>query len=108
MIVNQNIKKISLGLCKYILHTLDLYDVNIYQTGNIAIWAVIIVMAWRTIGYVIVMILVRLKGSQHSIIEVVGKTASIVAVLSIKMQIPVARLAIADIGKIFIKNGVIF
>ncbi len=59
----------DLGLCNYVLRTLKLPEVNIYQTGNTAIWAVIIVMAWRTIGYAMVMILAGLKGIPYDIIE---------------------------------------
>ncbi len=59
----------DLGLCNYIFRTLGLPAVNIYQTGFTALWALIIVMAWRTIGYAMVMILAGLKGIPDDIIE---------------------------------------
>lgn len=59
----------DLGLLNYILRTLNLPTINIYQTGNSAIWAVIIVMSWRTIGYSMVMILAGLKGIPYDMIE---------------------------------------
>jgi ABC-type sugar transport system permease subunit len=59
----------DLGLCNYVLRTLNLPTINIYQTGKTALWAVIIVMAWRTIGYAMVMILAGLKGIPYDLIE---------------------------------------
>lgn len=59
----------DLGLLNYTLRFLGFSTLNIYQTSTTAIWAVIIVMAWRTIGYAMVMILAGLKGISHELIE---------------------------------------
>lgn len=59
----------DLGICNYILRALGLPPINIYQTGITAVLAVIAVMAWRTIGYAMVMILAGLKGVPRDVIE---------------------------------------
>lgn len=59
----------DLGLCNYLLKLVGLPAVNIYQTGASAVAAVILVMAWRTVGYAMVMILAGLKGIPSDVIE---------------------------------------
>lgn len=59
----------DLGLCNYVLKTLGFPTFNIYKTGFSAVMAVILVMAWRTVGYAMVMILAGLKGIPEDVIE---------------------------------------
>lgn len=57
------------GILNYLLKILFLPAINIYKTPTSAFWAVISVMAWRTIGYAMVMILAGLKGIPQDVIE---------------------------------------
>ena len=59
----------DLGLVNYVLRGIGLGGIDIYATAASAIWAVTLVMAWRTIGYAMVMTLAGLKSIPGEIIE---------------------------------------
>lgn len=57
------------GILNYLIRLAGLGPINIYQTASSAVWAVIVVMAWRTIGYAMVMVLAGLKGIPGELLE---------------------------------------
>lgn len=57
------------GILNYLLRLIGAAPINIYSTAASAFWAVVIVMAWRTVGYAMVMILAGLKGIPTEAIE---------------------------------------
>lgn len=57
------------GLLNYFLSTLGMRPVNFFSSGPAAVATTVFVIAWRTIGYSMVMILAGLKGLSHELIE---------------------------------------
>jgi ABC-type sugar transport system permease subunit len=57
------------GLLNYFLSTLGARPVNFFSSGPAAVATTVFVIAWRTIGYSMVMILAGLKGLSHELIE---------------------------------------
>ena len=59
----------EMGLLNYALTRLGMKPVNFFSTARLAIFTTIFVIAWRTIGYSMVMILAGLKGIPGDLIE---------------------------------------
>jgi ABC-type sugar transport system permease subunit len=59
----------DLGLVNFVLRSLGGAPIDIYATSGTAIVALTAVMAWRTIGYAMVMTLAGLKGISSDVIE---------------------------------------
>jgi ABC-type sugar transport system permease subunit len=59
----------EMGLLNYILSLLGIEPLNLFSTAPRAIGTTIFVIAWRTIGYSMVMILAGLKGISGDLIE---------------------------------------
>jgi len=57
------------GLLNYFLSTIGVRPVNFFSSAPAAVATTVFVMAWRTIGYSMVMILAGLKGLSHDLIE---------------------------------------
>jgi ABC-type sugar transport system permease subunit len=89
----------DLGLVNYVLRSLGGSPVNIYATSTSAVWAVIAVMAWRTIGYAMVMTLAGLKGIPHEIIEAGRVDGASARQILFRIKVPIIQtpLMIASI-----------
>lgn len=59
----------DMGLLNYALSRLGLEKINILSNKSSAVLATILVMAWRTVGYAMVMVLSGLKGLPASLLE---------------------------------------
>ena len=57
------------GLMNYLLSRLGLRPISFFSSAVSAIITTVFVMAWRTIGYSMVMVLAGLKGLPHELIE---------------------------------------
>ncbi len=89
----------DLGLFNYILNIFGFDSVYVIQNKTSAIIAVIFVMAWRTIGYAMIMILAGLKGIDGSLMEAakVDGANALVTLMRIKMPLIKTPLLLSTI-----------
>ena len=59
----------EMGLLNYTLSLLGIKSINLFSTAPLAIATTVFVIAWRTIGYSMVMVLAGLKGIPGELIE---------------------------------------
>jgi len=59
----------EMGLFNFLLQKIGIKPINLFASAETSIIAVIFVMAWRTIGYSMILMLAGLKGISHDIVE---------------------------------------
>lgn len=82
------------GILNYLLRMISLPAVNIYQTAASAVWAVIGVMAWRTVGYAMVMVLAGLKGIPRDVLEAGNVDGANRLQIFLKIKVPLIKTPI--------------
>lgn len=79
------------GLLNYALSTLGIRPINFFSSGPSAVATTVFVIAWRTIGYSMVMILAGLKGLSCDLIEAAAVDGANANQIFWRIKLPMIR-----------------
>jgi ABC-type sugar transport system permease subunit len=79
------------GLFNYFLSTLGIRPINFFSSASSAVATTVFVIAWRTIGYSMVMILAGLKGLSHELVEAAAVDGASPAQIFWRIKLPMIK-----------------
>lgn len=85
----------DMGLFSYLLRVFRLETINIFDNAKSAQWALIVLMAWRTIGYSMVMILAGLKSIPLELVEAARVDGANARKLFLHIKLPLLKTPIS-------------
>ena len=81
----------EMGLFNFIITKFGLKPINVFSTASSSIASVIFVMAWRTMGYSMILMLAGLKGIPHDIIQAAEVDGASSSEIFWKVKLPLIK-----------------
>jgi len=81
----------EMGLFNFIITKFGLKPINVFSTASSSIASVIFVMAWRTMGYSMILMLAGLKGIPHDIVQAAEVDGASSSEIFWKVKLPLIK-----------------